>query len=106
MRLEHPPLKPPKFAKEIPPFFVFYPFGCHVAAATVDFGYPLLFPLPRRLLQRELDKCLRLVSSLPMDMEEYFGEFIGSKEEGSKQQKRYRSSPLFGGKNLFNSLPR
>jgi hypothetical protein len=28
-----------------------------------------------RLLQRELDKCLRLVSSLPMDMEEYFGTY-------------------------------
>jgi hypothetical protein len=45
---------------------------------TILIQLTLLIPLPHhpRLLQRELDKCLRLVSSLPMDMEEYFGKEI------------------------------
>ena len=28
-----------------------------------------------QLLERELDKCLRLVVAIPMDMSNYFGEF-------------------------------
>ena len=34
------------------------------------------------------------------------GQYSNHKKKGKRQKKRQRSSLLFGGKNLFNSLPR
>ena len=49
-------------------------FRCVSEGTIVDNSQLICLYLLARLLQRELEKCLRLVSSLPMDMEEYFGK--------------------------------
>ena len=50
---------------------------CISEGTIVDNGQLICLYLLARLLQRELEKCLRLVTSLPMqDMDKYFGEKI------------------------------
>ena len=53
------------------------PYRCISEGTIVDNGQLICLYLLARLLQRELEKCLRLVTSLPMqDMDKYFGEKI------------------------------
>ena len=34
-----------------------------------------------QLLERELDKCLRLVVAIPMDMSTFYGKFVKEKKK-------------------------
>ena len=50
---------------------------CISEGTIVDNGQLICLYLIARLLQRELDKCLRLVTFLPMqDMDKHFGEIF------------------------------
>ena len=51
-------------------------FSCLSEGAIMDNGQLVCLYLLARLLQSELEKCLRLVTSLPIkDMEKYFGKY-------------------------------
>ena len=50
---------------------------CISEGSIIDSGQLVCLYLLTRLLQRELEKCFRLVSSLPMqDMDRHFGDEI------------------------------
>ena len=50
--------------------------SCLSEGAIMDHGQLACLCLLARLLQGELEKCLRLVISLPMaDMDKYFGQY-------------------------------
>ena len=61
----------------------------------MDHGQLACLCLLARLLQGELEKCLRLVISLPMqDMDKYFGKY---KEQRTYHAKAPAKNPRLGG---------